>query len=153
VEALATDREQAVVVYVANEPVQLKAQGYDIDVLPVSDYLQMVSNGLITNQATLEKNPDLVRRMIKATLQGIADTIANPEEAYQISKKYVENLAQADPAIQKQKLASSIGLWKTSHPGSTDPQAWENMQKVMLNMGLLAKPLELRKAYSNGYLP
>jgi NitT/TauT family transport system substrate-binding protein len=153
VEALTADREQAVVVYVPNEPTQLKAQGVDVNVMRVADYMQLVSNGLLTNQETLQKNPDLVRRMVKATLQGITDTIANPDEAYQISTKYVENLANANTAIQKQVLATSIEFWKTDHPGSSDPKAWETMQKVMLDMGLLNKPLDLTQAYSNAYLP
>jgi NitT/TauT family transport system substrate-binding protein len=153
VETLAADREQAVVIYVANEPVVLQSKGYDVDVLRVGDYLKLVSNGLITNEATLLNNPDLIRRMVRATLHGIQDTIDNPDEAYEISKKYVENLAQADAAVQKTVLAESIKLWKADRPGYSDPQAWENMQKVLLDIGLLAKPLDLDKSYSNAYIP
>jgi NitT/TauT family transport system substrate-binding protein len=91
--------------------------------------------------------------MIAATLQGIQDTIANPEEAYQISQKYVEGLAEADAGIQEQVLSTSIEFWKTSQPGYSDPQAWDNMQQVMLDMGLLMHPLDLSKAFSNDYLP
>jgi NitT/TauT family transport system substrate-binding protein len=115
--------------------------------------MKLVSNGLITNETTLAENPDLVRRMVAACLKGISDTSANPDEAYEISKKYVENLAQADQAIQKEILANSIDLWKTDRPGYSDPQAWENMQQVLLDSGLLSKSIELEKAYSNDYLP
>jgi NitT/TauT family transport system substrate-binding protein len=153
VEALATDREQAVVIYVANEPVVLKSKGYDVDVLRVGDYLKLVSNGLITNEATLRSSPGLVRRMVKATLRGIQATIDNPDEAYEISKKYVENLAQADTAVQKAVLANSIQLWKADRLGYSDPQAWENMQKVLLDMNLLTRPLDLTKSYTNEYVP
>ncbi|MDD5368306.1 MAG: ABC transporter substrate-binding protein, partial [Anaerolineaceae bacterium] len=139
VEALVADREQAAVVYVANEPIQLRASGNDVNVVRVDDYMRLVSNGLITNQATLDQNPDLVRRMVKATLQGLADAIANPDQAYEISKKYVENLAQADATVQKQKLTASIEMWKSDRLGYSDPQAWENMQKVMTDMGLLTQ--------------
>ncbi len=84
VEALAADQEQAVSVYTTNEPIQLRAQGYDLNEIRVADYLQLASNGLITNEKTIADNPDLVRRMVKALLQGLADTIANPDEAYTI---------------------------------------------------------------------
>ncbi|HEX9013803.1 MAG TPA: ABC transporter substrate-binding protein [Anaerolineaceae bacterium] len=153
VEALAADREEAVVTYFTNEPIQLKAQGVDVNTLRVADYTQLVSNGLLTNEATIQAHPDLVRRMAKAILQGIADTVANPDQAYQISTKYVEGLASANTAVQKQVLATTITLWKTDKPGYSDPAAWENMQKVMLDMGLLGKPLDLSQAYSNSYLP
>jgi len=157
VEALAAGQEQAVVVYVTNEPVQLESQGIPVDVVRVADYLKLVSNGLITNEATLAANPDLVRRMVQATLLGIADAVADPEQAYQICLKYVENLAQADAAVQKKVLSTSIEFWKTGQsaqaPGYSDPQAWENMQQVLLDMGLLTQPVDLSKAYSNDYLP
>jgi NitT/TauT family transport system substrate-binding protein len=152
VEALVTRQEEAVVVYAANEPVQLRALGYEIDEIRVSDYVQLASNGLITNQTTLEQNPDLVRRMVRATLRGIADTIADPAEAYQISFNYVEGLAAADAAIQQQVLATSITFWQADVLGRSDPIAWENMQQVLLDMGLLTEPLDLSLAYTNQFI-
>ncbi len=153
VEALATDRDQAASVYTTNEPIQLRAQGYQIKELLVSDYVSLASNGLITNEKTLAGNPDLVRRMVAATLQGITDTIANPDQAYQISLKYVPNLASADATVQKQILARSIDLWKADRPGYSDPQSWQNMQDTLLKMGLLTQPLDLSKAYTNEFVP
>ena len=153
VEALATNRDQAVSVYTNNEPVQLRSQGYGLTELRVADYVQLASNGLITNEKTISENPALVRDMIKAFLHGLADTIADPAAAYETSKAYVENLAQLDPVLQKQKLATVIELWKANRLGYSQPKAWDSMQTVLLDMGLLTKPLDLAKAYTNNYLP
>jgi NitT/TauT family transport system substrate-binding protein len=153
VDALARDRDQAVSVYTNNEPVQLRSQGTSLTELRVADFVQLASNGLITNEKTISQNPDLVRRMVKAFMQGLADTIANPAAAYTISKAFVANLAQLDPALQQQKLATVIGLWKADRLGYSQPKAWESMQSVLLEMGLLSKPLDLTKAYSNNFLP
>jgi NitT/TauT family transport system substrate-binding protein len=153
VEALAADQEQAVSVYAANEPVQLKAQGYDLNEIRVADYVQLASNGILTNENTIARDPELARRMVTAFLKGLADTIADPDEAYEISKKYVENLAQADQAVQKEVLRRSIELWKAERPGYSDPQAWQNMQDTLLQMGLLADPLDLNKAFTNEFIP
>jgi NitT/TauT family transport system substrate-binding protein len=153
VEALATGRDQVVSVYTNNEPIQLRAQGYDLAELRVGDYIQLASNGLITNEKTISENPDLVRRMVKAFLRGLSDTIADPAAAYEASKAYVENLAQLDTVVQKQKLATSIELWKADRLGSSQPKSWESMQAVLLDMGLLAQPLDLSKAFTNEFLP
>ena len=153
VEALATDRDQAVSVYTNNEPIQLRAQGYDLTELRLADTIQLASNGLITNEKTISENPDLVRRMVKAFLQGLSDTIADPAGAYETSKAYVENLAQLDAVVQKQKLAISIELWKTDQLGFSQPKAWESMQTVLLDMGLLTQLLDVSKAFSNEFLP
>lgn len=153
VEALVAGREDAVVVYATNEPVQLRALGHDIDVVNVADYMELVANGLITSEKVLKEDPELVRKVVRALLKGIQDTAANPDEAYEISKKYVDNLAQADETVQKEVLAASIGFWQLGNPGYTDPQAWENMQNVLLEMGLLQGPIDLSAAYTNDYLP
>jgi NitT/TauT family transport system substrate-binding protein len=120
--------------------------------LRTADYNNLVGNGLVTNEQLIKKDPELVRKMVAATLQGLEYTINNPDEAYAISRKYVENLAQDDP-VQKKILASSIEMWKTDRPGYSKPQLWENMQQVLIGMGLLEKPLDLAHVFTNDYLP
>jgi len=152
VEALATDQEQAVVGYFSNEPIQLRARGFDIVEIRVADYVQLASNGLITNEETLTNNPELVQSMVDAFLQGLADTIENPNEAYEISKKYVETLVDADEDVQKKVLALSIEFWKADRLGYSDPASWQNMYDVLLDMGLLEQPLELTEAFTNDFI-
>lgn len=153
VAALIADKEDAVVIYTANEPLQLTQQGIDYTLFKTSDAVDLVANGLITNEKTLQENPELVKKMVAATLEGIQYASDHPDEAFEISKKYVTNLATTDQHLQMQVLLNSIDQWKTDAPGYTDPQAWENMQNILLKMGLLTQPLDLSAAYSNDYLP
>lgn len=153
VEALAARQEQAVVGYTANEPVVLRAKGYAINEIRVSDYAQLASNGILTNETVLKENPELARAFNRAFLRGLKDVIDNPDEAYEICKKFVENLAQADESVQKQVLAASIAMWVTPNPGYSDPAAWENMQSLLLEMGMYPDPVDISKAFSNDYLP
>lgn len=153
VEALATGQVEAAVIYLANEPVVLQAQGYEVDVMPVSDYMDLVSNGLVTNEETIDQNPEMVAAFIQALLKGIADTIDNPVEAYEISANFVENLEEGDQTIHREILAESIKLWQTERPGYTEPAGWINMQQVLLDMELLEEPLDLEEAFTNDLLP
>ncbi len=153
VEALTTGQDQAVVVYVTNEPIQLRHAGMDISVINSADYLPLAANGLITNEKTLRENPDLVKKMTAGIMKGLKDTVADPEEAYQICTKYVENLKNADTEVQKQILAASIELWQVELNGVSDPEIWNNTQDILLEMGLLKEALDLQKAFTNDYLP
>ncbi len=153
VEAIATRQAQSAVIYLANEPVVLRSKGYEVDVIRVADYMQLVSNGLVTNEKTLAENPEMVTAFIGALLQGIADTVENPIEAYDISTIYVENLADAETDIQRKVLAESIALWQTDPLGYSEPAGWINMQQVLLNMGLLMEPQDLDRAFTNDLLP
>lgn len=153
VEGLTSGREQAAVIYIANEPVQLRALGNEVSVLKTSDFREMVGNGIITNEKTIAENPELVKKVVQGFLKGVADVIADPDAAYAVSKDYVENLAQADEAVQKQVLAESIALWKGDRPGYRPPEAWESMRQTLTDMGWLTGELDLSKAYTYDFLP
>ena len=156
VEALTDGLEDAVVIYVSNEPIKLAAEGFEVNVLKVADYLNLAANGLVTSEKVIAENPQLVRAMVAATLQGIQYTSQNPAEAFEITKKYVETLAslsQAEQEVQKKVLLASIALWQADQLGYSNPQVWQNMQAVLLEMGMLQEPQDLEKAFTNQFLP
>jgi NitT/TauT family transport system substrate-binding protein len=153
VEALAAGREDVIVGYAANEPVVLRSKGYAVNEIRVADFVQLASNGIVTNETTLAQNPELVRAFVGAFIHGLEDTITDPDAAYEICKKYVENLNQTDPLVQKQVLGTSIEMWRAPVLGKSDPAAWENMQKVLLEMKLYTAAVDLTKAFTNDFLP
>jgi len=153
VEALATDQDQAVSVYAANEPVQLRARGYELNEIRVADYVQLASNGLITNEQTIRRNPELVRRMVTVLIRGLTDSMADPGEAYELSEGHITGLTDADRPVQMQVLTRSIELWQTDRVGHSDPRAWQNMHDLLLDMRLLKEPLDVSKAYTNEFVP
>jgi NitT/TauT family transport system substrate-binding protein len=55
--------------------------------------------------------------------------------------------------VQKQVLETSIAQWKADRLGYSDPQAWDNMQTVLLEAGLISEPIELSKAFTNEFVP
>ncbi len=152
IEALVTERDQAIAIYANNEPIQLVAQGYKVDVLRVADYVALASNGLLTNEKTIAEKPELIRKMVQAILKGVAFSLNSPNETFEICKKYVEGLDQNNQDVQKQVFMATLEFWKTDKPGYSKPEAWDNMQKVLLDMGMLKQPLELEKAYSNAFV-
>jgi NitT/TauT family transport system substrate-binding protein len=153
VEALLARRVQAAVVYINNEPIQIEAQGMPLTIFKVADYVHLASNGLVTNEATIRDHPDLVRRMVAAVARGIVAALADPEAAYTTCEKYVEGLAQADQAAQRAVLAASMEFWTADRTGASDPSAWQNMEQVLLDMGLLSSPVDPAQAYTNEFLP
>ena len=153
VELLATGEQDVVVGYTANEPIQLRARGIPVTEIRVADYVQLASNGILANEKVISEDPDLVRGFVGAFLKGLADTIANPEEAFEMSKAHIPNFAELDVDVQKQVLATSIEQWKAERLGHSDPQAWENMQTVLLETGLITEELDLDKAFTNEFVP
>jgi putative riboflavin transport system substrate-binding protein len=153
VELLATGKQDVVVGYTANEPIQLKARGIPVTEIRVADYVQLASNGILASEKVIAENPELVRAFVGAFLKGLADTMSNPDEAFALSKAYIPNFADLDADVQKQVLATSIEQWKAERLGYSDPQAWENMQNILLEMGLITEELDLSKAFTNEFIP
>lgn len=153
VETMAAGTQDIVVGYTANEPIQLRSRGIAVTELRVADYVQLASNGILTSEKFLAENPDLVRAFVGAFVRGLEYSIANPEDAYALSEPHIPNFADLDADLQKQILATSMEQWKGERLGYSDPQAWENMQDVLLDMGLLTEPLDLSKAFTNEFIP
>jgi NitT/TauT family transport system substrate-binding protein len=151
VEALAADQVDAAVIYIANEPIQLASLGYEVSVLRVADYAMLASNGLITNETVLAENPDLVRRMVAATLRGIRYSVDHTDIVFDIAHNYVDELEQADQVVQRAVLDASVALYQNDPLGYSDPAAWSNMEQVLLEMGLLSAPIDLEAAYTNDF--
>ena len=149
--ALSAGQIDAAVVYSNNEPIRLRAQGEQLSVIAVSDYVALAANGILTNEDTIANEPELVRAFVRALVRGISDTIANLDEAYGITTQYVEGLT--DEAVEKEVLAASIEMWRAERLGYADPAAWENMHTTLLDSGLLAAPLDLTAAYTNEFVP
>lgn len=113
---------EAAVVYINNEPLQIqeRAEAGDcgsvtgVRVFPVSDDADIVSNGLVTNEATIANDPQLVQSVVGAFDQALRDTINNPAEAYLLSGVHVEGLLtdeltaalEAESAQQAEFLAT-----------------------------------------------
>jgi NitT/TauT family transport system substrate-binding protein len=148
-EALLADRVEAAAVYANNEPVQLAAMGEEVNVLYVADYANLVANGIMTNEQTISDDPELVQRFVRAFLRGLADTLAEPQEAFEISKRYVEDLDDDRIGV----LAASLDLWRAEPLGRTEPAAWQETEQLLLALGLLDAPLDnLEAAYTNRFV-
>ena len=153
VELMTVGQQDIIVGYAANEPIQLRAQGIAVTEIRVADYVQLASNGILASEKVIMENPDLVQAFVGAFLKGLADTIANPDEALSISESYIPNFGELDPDVQRQVLEISIEQWKANRLGYSDPQAWENMQNILLEMGLIPEKMDLNRAFTNKFIP
>ncbi len=152
VDALSTGEIDAVVGNIPNLSISLFVAGHPVDTLPVADTLHLASYGLVTNEETFRQNPDLVGRMVAAVLSGIRFTIAHPEDAFECSQAFVDDLGYANAAPQMDILEASISFYQGDPLGYAVPQAWENTHALLLEMGLLTTPIDLSAAFSNDFI-
>lgn len=154
-ENICTRSVDAALVYVVNEPLAIERECMPVNVIEVSDYATLVSNGLITNEQTIRDDPALVRGMVRALARGLADTIADPDAAFTLSvENVITDLPESQYDIERQVLANSITLWESDRPGWTEHAAWEATQSILVGADLMEQPLpDVSAAYDMSFLP
>jgi len=152
VAALLTNKVDAVVGYSNNEPLQLRQQGLQVRTFDVSDYQPLVSNGIITTENTLQSEPDVVRRFVHATIMGLKDVIANPAQAVQVSKNYVQGM---DPNKAMSVLQATIPIWQgDGHTslGYNYSATWQATEQFLVAQKIIPPVQNLSQAYTNASL-
>lgn len=150
--ALTAGTVDAVVVYANNEPIILSQQGIPYSSLQVSDYANIVSNGIVTSDAMIQEHPEQVQAFVAAYLRGLADVLADPEAAFEICYTYVEGL-EDNAATQRAVLDATLEFWRAPDLGRFDAQAWEEAQRVMVEAGLVDQPTPIEALFTNRFVP
>jgi NitT/TauT family transport system substrate-binding protein len=153
--AISENQVDAAICYAMNEPVQMEAQGQEVDLILVSDYANLVSNGLITNAKSVKERPELVQGMVRAALKGLDYTIRHPDEAFEIALIHVPEAASDEQAraMNRAILDESIEFWQ-AEPGKlgvSNPDDWQISQEIMVKMGLVQDGAPVNEMYSNEF--
>jgi len=149
VAALLGHKVDAVMGYSNNEPLQLNSRGFKVRTFDVSDYQPLVSNGIITTEATLNSQPQLVRNFVQATIKGLRDVIADPAAAVQISKGYIADL---NTATAMTVLQATISIWQGNGKvalGYNDTATWQSMEQFLVAQKIIPPVQNLAQAYTN----
>jgi NitT/TauT family transport system substrate-binding protein len=156
VAALSEGQVDAAICYAMNEPVQMEVSGQPVDVLYVADYVNLVSNGLITNERSVKERAELVEGMVRAALRGLAFTLENPDEAFDISLKFVSEAAgdAETEAVSRAILAKSVEFWSAEPDelGRSEVAEWLAAQEVMQQMGLVDGAEDVNAMFTNEFV-
>lgn len=110
-------------------------------ILPGEYGIHVFADTLFTTDSMIAENPDLVTRFLRASLQGWKDTVGNPAEAVKATMKYAK---EKDELLQTKMLEASLPLVHTGEDqiGWMRTADWEDMLKMLLEQGLLDKPID-----------
>ncbi len=140
--------------YAVNGPVQLRLGGDEVNTIAIDDYIQMPANGLLTNDKTLTEQPELVEAMVRAMLRGIRYTLDNPDDAFEISLKYVPEAAQ-ERETNRAIYDASFEFWtppSDSALGLSDPEIWPSTAAFMHEAGIIDRPVDTEGIWTNDFV-
>ncbi|MGC8950991.1 ABC transporter substrate-binding protein [Chloroflexus sp.] len=156
--AVMEDKVPVAIGYAMNEPVQLREQGVEVNVLLAADVFNLAANGIAVSEVLIAQEPELVRKFVRASLRGLADTLANPAEAFDLSLQFIPEAQLGNLDLQRKVLEESLPFWQNELTaqhglGYTDGQLWVRTEQFMREAGLLAGSVEVEKAYTNEFVP
>lgn len=157
VAALSEDKVQVASGYANNEPIQLAKQGIKVNVIKVSDFYPLASDGIIVSEQLIKEDPELVRAFVRATLRGMQDVINNPQEAFDIALTYIPEAQRGDVELQRSVLDATTPFWQSDTTkqyglGYTDPKSWEATHTFLRDSKLLKSDVAINDAFTNDFI-
>lgn len=152
-EALIAHRIDIAMTFIDNEPVQARALGYPVTVLPVARYMPLVGPGVATSDTMIRDHPQIVQAFVTATLRGLRYTLQHPARAFAIAMKRTPEIT--DPrqvAIQRQVLTARLRFQQppAGHPlGWTNPHGWKASLSFFRSIGVIKRSVRLNSLYTS----
>jgi NitT/TauT family transport system substrate-binding protein len=141
-----------IAVYSTGGLIRARRAGYDLNLIWPGNYgIHFYADTLFTTNQLIEENPGLVTRFLRATLQGWREAIEDPEAAVASTLKVSR---EPDAELQTQMMEASIPLIHTGqgHIGWMQAEVWQGMHDILLEQGILNKPLDLYQVYTMKFL-
>jgi len=155
VSALLQKQVDVAMTYSMNEPVQIKSQGQDVQVLEVSQYMDLAAVGVATGVKKISDNPDQVRAFVRATLKGTADTLGDPDAAFASSMKRTPEVTGSGVDLQRAVLTATLPFMTPPAgrvPGTSDPATWKTTEAFLREIGLSNKAVDPTTLYTNEFV-
>ncbi len=136
------------------EGVSLQSRGYKVTEFRVDEYgapsyPELV---LVTSRKTIEDEPNLVRSVVDATVQGYELTLSDPKKSL---NDLLEEVPGLDMKLMDKQLDALLPVFKGSARavGFLEPKVLEAWADWDVRFGILKKKPPLAKTFTNDYLP
>ena len=151
-DALLNGKADVMDAFINNQPVQLKQQGYDVNVVLPSDYgIDLYANVIFTTEEMIKTQPDVVEAFVKATTLGMQRAIQDPEAATRLTLARGTNLNATSEATSM-RLALPLMNPAGSRPGMMTAANWQTAYQILHDQGLLTQQLDVQQAYTLTFL-
>ena len=132
---------------------EVQATGAKMKIMPAFDYTKSMAQAILVSDDVIRKRPDLVRKIVRATLHGLSDIMKDPKGA-------VADYIAAVPANKGReafveetfKLYNAYVYPGQATLGSMDRERLVALQKFYVEQGIVQKESPVAELYTNEFL-
>lgn len=142
-------------IYYGWDGVAAELKNFPINFIKLQDVdsdLDFYTPVIIANEELLKKNPNMVKKFMKATSKGYEYAVANPEDAVADLLKHAPEIDEK-LAIASQKYLANEYISDAKRWGEMKLDIWETYGNWMYEKGLLEDKLDAKEAFTNEFLP
>lgn len=131
-------------------------EGVDVDLIRFADHFDCIPNWytplVVTNEETIEQDPQLVRDFLAVTTRGYELATEDPQEAARL-------MLEAVPEADEDLLRAAADYYATRFApdgarfGEQDRDTWDAFARFLAEAGLVEREIDVDEAFTNELLP
>jgi NitT/TauT family transport system substrate-binding protein len=130
--------------------VDLQSAGATLRVMPATDYFPSMAQAIVASDQVIKEKPELLRKLVAATLHGMKDIVADPEgAAHDFAKVNPESAGQDAKIAEVFKLYVKYNSGGQSVPGEMDAKRLAKLQDFYLQQGIIEHASPVDDLYTN----
>jgi NitT/TauT family transport system substrate-binding protein len=132
---------------------EVEEQGAKIKVIPSSEFFSSMGQAIVASDKTIQEKPELIGKLVKATLKGMQDIIDDPAGS---SIDYVKMIPERKG--QEKKVQRIFELYKQyvyggqTRLGEMNPEQLKTLQTFYVAQGISQKAVPLDELYTNEFI-
>ncbi len=150
---LFVSRKAAAIASVPDWTVAAMEAGAKVSIIPADVYFKSMAQAILVSDETIQKNPQLVQKLVRATLKGMKDIMANPKAAAAAYTAHVPAHKGKEASIEKVfEMYNKYVYAGQKLPGLMDEGRLAELQKFYVSNAIVAKEVPVKELYTNQFV-
>ena len=127
--------------------------GAQVNIQPADTYFKSMAQAILASDETIQKNPQLIQKLVRATLKGMKDIMADPKAAAVAYVNHVPTHKGKEASIQKVfEMYNEYVYENQKVPGLMDEARLSELQKFYVTNGIVHKEAALSDLFTNQFV-
>ena len=127
--------------------------GAQVNIQPADTYFKSMAQAILASDDTIQKNPQLIQKLVRATLKGMKDIMADPKAATLAYVNHVPMHKGKEASIQKAFEMYNEYVYESQKvPGLMDEARLSELQKFYVANGIVPKEAALSDLFTNQFV-